>query len=721
MYPLRAIVFIFFATLPAIVLRGAVQKSGEWTIDSPDVGFGSGVAVFTNGVSVSYGGATLSADDARVNMTTGDVTAQGRVRITRGNQEWSGEKISYNFKTRQITGEGFRSGQPPFFVGGNIVVGDQTAGVYVGSSAYVTTDDYAQPNYRVEARTLVVVPGEYIEAKGATLYYRDIPIFYFPYYRRALGRHPNNFSFVPGYRSRYGGYLLSSYNWYWNERLDGSIHVDARTKRGIGLGPDLNWHLPRFGEGTFKYYYTHDEEPGDDAMGQGIGDDRQRLYLYHQVHIQTNLVARAMLRYQSDPLFIRDFFEGEYRDNVQPASFLEVDKTFRNFDLNLYVQPRVNDFFETVERLPDVKATGFRQQLGSSPFYYESESSLGYHRRRFANDATNRFSAMRADTFHQVVLPRTFFGWLNVTPRVGGRFTHYGEADGPGAVTSDENRGVFNTGVELSTRASRVWDNARSGFFEANGLRHIVEPSLNYSFVPHPSVPPRRLPQFDYELPTTRLLPIEFPDYNAIDAIDSQNVIRFGLGNRLQTKRRDEVQNVVHWQLYSDWRLNPRRDQETFSDLYSEMDLSPFSWLTVSSDTRYDLNEGRVNEANHRLTLTPSPVWSLALGQRYLREFGDAGPESGHNVFFTTFYYRFNEEWAARISQHFEARDGVLEEQQYTLYRDFRSWTGALTFRVREDRDGPTDYTAAVTFSFKAFPRFGLGSDDTKPSLLLGR
>jgi hypothetical protein len=232
-------------------------------------------------------------------------------------------------------------------------------------------------------------------------------------------------------------------------------------------------------------------------------------------------------------------------------------------------------------------------------------------------------------------------------------------------------------------------------------------------------VQPHQLPQFDYQLPTTRLLPIEFPDYNSVDSIDSQSVMRFGLRNKLQTKRPEGIVNFLEWALYMDWRLRPH-DQTTFSDIYSDMDLRPFSWLTFTSELRYDLDGKRWDEANHAITLTPNEVWSLTLGHRYLREFPGFGPESGNNLILGTIYYRFNENWAARISEHFEARDGVLEEQQYTLYRDFRSWTGALTLRIRDQRSGPTDVTAAVTFSLKAFPRFKLGEDVSKPSLLLG-
>ena len=83
-------------------------------------------------------------------------------------------------------------------------------------------------------------------------------------------------------------------------------------------------------------------------------------------------------------------------------------------------------------------------------------------------------------------------------------------------------------------------------------------------------------------------------------------------------------------------------------------------------------------------------------------------------------FYRLNENWGLRATQHFEARDGRMEEQFYTLYRDFRSWTGALTFRVREDITGRRDYTAAFTFSLKAQPRYGVGGDAVKPEQLLG-
>ena len=61
-----------------------------------------------------------------------------------------------------------------------------------------------------------------------------------------------------------------------------------------------------------------------------------------------------------------------------------------------------------------------------------------------------------------------------------------------------------------------------------------------------------------------------------------------------------------------------------------------------------------------------------------------------------------------------------MQEQFYTVYHDFRSWTGALSFRMRDNNDGREDFTVAFTFSLKAFPRFGVGQDTVHPYDLIG-
>jgi hypothetical protein len=62
-----------------------------------------------------------------------------------------------------------------------------------------------------------------------------------------------------------------------------------------------------------------------------------------------------------------------------------------------------------------------------------------------------------------------------------------------------------------------------------------------------------------------------------------------------------------------------------------------------------------------------------------------------------------------------------LQDQFYTFYRDLRSWTGALTFRIQDNANGPKDYTVAFTFSIKANPKYHPGDDTAAPYHLVGQ
>ena len=766
--PAIASLILFVAVFPFVT---SAQQEQSWEVGAlnliiPHVVEGSvfyenGIWYGTNGIYVKYGDSFLTTDNMSLNEQTGDVVADGHVRIESGDQIWVGEHINYNFKTHQMQSEEFRTGKPPVFASGRDLTGNTTNHTYTARHVFVTTDDISDPMFRVRASRIKIVPGKYVEMWNAVVYADGVPALYFPYYKRNLSERANNLNFVPGDRTAYGPYLLNTYTWYWGDHTDGKIHLDYRERRGVGTGPDLNLQLGRWGDFAFKYYYLHDQNPNTSINTNSFAnlgnmpENRQRFYFAWQATPFTNLNMKALVNYQSDPLMLHDFFEGDYTENPQPNTFVEANKYWENWSVDAEAAPRVNNFFDQVERLPDVKLTGFRQRVFDTPVFYESESSAGYYRQEFAN--TNElfantngpfggpfpdYSAVRADTYQQVLLPWKFFGWLNVAPRVGGRFTYYSNEGGPGGTNGETYRKVFNTGVETSFKVSRLWADATNSLLEIDGLRHIIEPSVNYAFVPNPSTPPARLPQFDSELPSLEILPIQFPDYNDIDSIDSQNVIRFGLRNTLQTKRDPpslgsygaaggQIQNLLDWNVMLDWRLKPNTStnalnlgapgpQKTFDDLFSQLTFRPRTWLTLDSQLRYDINDGLLNLAFHQVTFTPNERWSWGLGHWYLRSDFLGNGASGDNFITSTFFFRLNDNWGLRLEHDFDAADGRLQQQFYSLYRDFRSWTGALTFRVVDNGTGPEDFTIAFSFSLKAKPKLPLGGDAVSPYHLVG-
>jgi LPS-assembly protein len=739
MRPLPAIAALAFLSL-AFPLITLAQEAPTWDIEAlnqiiPGLKAGSimmqgNKVVGTNGVYVNYnhGESVLMADAASLDQDSGDVVADGHVRIESGGQLWVGDHITYNFKTHQMQSEEFRTGRSPLFAAGKELSGDTTNGTYVARHAMVTTDDVYDPNFRIRASRIKIVPGKYVEMWNAVFFVGDVPVFYFPFYHRDIGPHAGHWNYSGGFRSTYGPFVMSTYTWWLNDSVDGKFHVDYREERGPGFGPDVNLHLGQWGQAELKYYYTHDHDQYAGTNGLpdygNISENRQRVYFGWQATPSTNLNLKALVNYQSDALVEHDFFVGEYGQNPQPNSFVEAQKYSDNWSLDALTTPEVNNFFDQIERLPDVKLTGYRQQILNTPVYYDSESSIGYYKAFFAqtNGVTPypTYSAARADTYHQITLPWTFFNWLNVTPRVGGRYTYYGEETGPGGTNAVANRTVLNTGVSASFKLSQLWEGATNSLLQVDGLRHIIEPSANYVYVPNPSTPPSELPQFDSALPSLLLLPVDFPDYNNIDSVDSENVIRLGLRNTLQTKRDGQLDNLVNWNVTIDWRLNPsgnavnldepQSPQQYFSDLYSDLEFKPRSWLILDSKTREDVENGNLNFAFDQLTFAPGDRWSWGIGYWYIRS-GFDGFNQNANSISSTMYYRFDDNWGFRMWHYFNAADGQLQEQLYTVYRDLRSWTSAVFFRVIDNNTGPTDVTVGVTFSLKASPSQQLGQD----------
>ena len=225
------------------------QNTGAWTA-SNDV-----VVVVTYTANGQSSNAVLTADRVAGNTNTGDIYAEGSVRIQQGRETLTGPQVHLNYLTRQMDWTEFRAGEAPYFAAGKAMHAEGTNGAYSATNAFVTTDDYSQPLQEIRASEITVVPGKYLEAYNAVLYVGGVPVFYFPYLHRDLTHSPNHFSFLPGYRGSFGPYLLSSYDWTLNDEFNGALHADWRASRGLGTGPDVDFHLGRWGEGTAQVLF----------------------------------------------------------------------------------------------------------------------------------------------------------------------------------------------------------------------------------------------------------------------------------------------------------------------------------------------------------------------------------------------------------------------------------------------------------------------------------
>ena len=134
---------------------------------------------FTGGVLASNQNATVSADEAVLNNLTGEIAAEGNIVILDQGHIWRGTNAVYNFKTGEVRATAFKTVQIPYNVSGENLAGD-TNHVFTATNAWMTTDDFVKPVYRIRARAITIVPGNYIEARQATLFVAERPFSIFP-------------------------------------------------------------------------------------------------------------------------------------------------------------------------------------------------------------------------------------------------------------------------------------------------------------------------------------------------------------------------------------------------------------------------------------------------------------------------------------------------------------------------------------------------------------
>jgi hypothetical protein len=267
---------------------------------------------------------------------------------------------------------------------------------------------------------------------------------------------------------------------------------------------------------------------------------------------------------------------------------------------------------------------------------------------------------------------------------------------------------VLTAGIETSFKASRAYEQVQSRIWGLDGLRHIVQPYANLSFV-HTGEDGRDILKFDRLQRSTQLPPIDFPAFNTIDSIDNWNILRLGVRNRLQTRRDNATFNWFELNTFFDIRFDRpdfglEPDLGTFSNLVNRMRWIPLSWVNFTLDSQIPIFDEGFTEFNTRANFLVNDHVQLNLGHRYINNnilFQDSSlVEFGG-------YVKFNDNWGFSFRETYEARDSTLESQRYELHRDLSSWVaslGVLSRLNRRDGQEVNDIGVVLTFTLKDLP-----------------
>jgi len=704
---------------PTTPVKGAQGEPA--TIDAKQLRFDqtSNMAYGEGAVMVCYKGAVLQADRIRYNRQTREAWAEGHVRLNSEGREWTAPAAYYNFDSTEMRAEHVRGFSDGVTLWVDSISKTET-NHYLTMQAALSTCDREPPHYRLEATHAEIWPDGRIELRNVVMKLGEVPIFWFPMFSFTPHSDEPPFAVALGVDSDQGFFLLTNMRWQLTTNTAVGVHLDERTRRGVGSGLDLNYRIAPEGQGKLSGYFISDNDPNttpkaDKITGVDVPASRYRIQWLYKQYFPDDVTLTADFNKLSDQYVLEDFFLNDFRREREPDSVADITKRGPNYTLSLMARPQLNNFFAEVERLPEAKWAVNRTRIGSTPFFYEGESSVGeYHLESGAtNDLAFVGNAVRADTFHQILLPQMYGGWLSVVPHAGARYTYYSRAPETAAATNEVRRYVFDLGTETSFKLSRTWDDVKCDALRVDGLRHILQPFASYQWIPTPNKGTNDLFQFDTirsttlrggdSLVLTRYSPLDFPAFNSIDDITKENTLRFGLRQKLQTRRDGRPWDLVELENWTDWHIEQNDGEHSFSDLYSTLRLRPVEFLSMDMFTRYDLHAGMLRELNTAVRMMDTDRWAVGVGTLFLR--------NDSNLVSLDTAARLSRNWTAHMYQRFDMQDGVWEEQEYALRQETHDWM--ITYGLRLNSRGGygvhrNETTVFFAVSLRAFPSMGL-------------
>ncbi|MFA7186326.1 MAG: hypothetical protein WC082_15605, partial [Victivallales bacterium] len=493
---------------------------------------------------------------------------------------------------------------------------------------------------------------------------------------------------------------------------------------------------------------------------------RYNVRLNNVTHLTPRLDFRGQFQLLSDYYFLYDFFKAQYNNNPEPSTYGAFEYQFDRFTASIFTRVQTNSFFNTVEELPTFRLNFPRQELFSK-IYWEGQTSLGYKSMKWRQFDEPRvlgngvepkdYQSLRFDTVNMFFYNLNFEN-ISIIPRAGVRLTYYNrsskqkvsskdllamcavaspEGDSTADVVNYDAKGggqvrfIGEIGVEATGKISRSWLNVRNAYWRLDGIRHVIEPYLNYTFIPKPTVDRDHLYFFD-----------------EIDRIEEQNFIRLGLRNRIETRRggysSGSIYNWFNMENYWDYHFKATEGLGNIGDFVTKAYFYPckkFGFLTffsvnASGDDSIQKNteEGGKSKglgfswlnkweviANYKPTEDINIFMSYVLQNPYkthsVYSMGSNFTEIQGGGVFDQVYTELSEnirfgfgipltldrKMRAEYELYYDFQAGYLRQQQVRLVKQLHCWEAALELsqNVTRNTDGEkkNNYTAMLTLS----------------------
>ena len=486
----------------------------------------------TGNVEIQREGTTIKADELRMNRSTQDVEAKGRVMLD--DPEWkvkSADSLRMNMENE--TGELHNADL--FLEQGHISMQGRRMEKFGGQTYHVDDGFFTTclcesgaPSWKFSAEQMDLTLQGTGTIKDGVFYIMDYPVMYIPYgFFPLRSERQTGFLFPEvGTSSKDGFRYLQPFFWAISKSTDATLSTDIETRSRYGFIGEFRTLFDRNSDFKFESSYFNENwrtnyDIADPTIANPhIPKNRWNISGSHRYTTESDWLTYSDSAAYSDDLFTRELEgridlpngqEGNIRRARYGESRMGVFKnwgdTFVKGEFNFYqdfIQPDKTTFL----RSPEVGFWGRRFLPGFPLELRWSVDSTNYLRR-------DPGYGLRLDIRPEAVLPFKLASVVNGSLSVAPRETVYHLYTTPvNSSAHNVSRELVEIRGDLNTAVSRVFAVNSLGLTQ---IKHVLEPQISYLFVP--SVNQDNIPIMDN-----------------VDRVNRRNIMTFALNNRLWGK-----------------------------------------------------------------------------------------------------------------------------------------------------------------------------------------
>jgi LPS-assembly protein len=566
---------------------------------------------------------------------------------------------------------------------------------YILHNGFITDCRLPNPWWRLRAPIFDIIPGERAIARRAVFRVRNVPIFYTPYFYKALGEEPRKSGFLTpniGNSSRRGLMLGAGYYWALHRSYDVAYRTQLFSERGFAHQFDFRGKPTQKSDFNAYFYGVKDK-----GLRLDNGDRiKQGGFLFNvdgKAELPWGFSSRAGVNYLSSFTFRQAFTESfneavfsEVRSSGFAARHWDAYSLNIAFDrLENYQSDRTGDRI-VIRKLPSIEFQSSDKKVTDKviPIWVSLESSAAFVRRNQPLFQTRQF-VERIDLRPRVMTAFRFKD-IHLLPYASLRETKYGSSVQEGMISGHGVlRSTQEAGVDLILPSlARVFTSPK---WLGDRVKHVIEPRAGFRYVNGVG---------DFR---------EIIRFDETDLVTNTKEIDYSLTNRLFVKRGGSVNEVLSWQLWQKRYLDPDlggaiqtgvrnvfltqtemtayaffSGPRNYSPVVSVLRLSPHPSMGAEWRSDYDPLRKRISNSSLQASLRVQKIF-LSAGHNHVRSIPNLSPSANQFIGILGYGNSSRRGWSLGFQSVYDFRLGVM--QFATTQLSFNSDCCGLSIQYR--------------------------------------